>query len=66
MSMNEQWKEGDVVQLKSGGPRMIVDRVVHFSDDSTSVYCVWFDDTEKNEGNFPPNGLEKYAEAGHS
>ena len=34
------WKEGDVVQLKSGGPRMIVDRVMHYSDDSASVYCV--------------------------
>jgi Uncharacterized small protein (DUF2158) len=25
--MAEQWKEGDVVQLKSGSPKMIVDRV---------------------------------------
>ena len=49
------WNEGDVVHLKSGGPKMVVDRVIHYSDDSTSVYCVWFDDTEKNEGNFPPN-----------
>jgi len=45
--MAEQWKEGEVVRLKSGGPKMIVDRVVHYSDDSTSVYCVWFDDNKK-------------------
>ena len=42
-----QWKEGDVVRLKSGGPRMIIDRVMHYSDDSTSVYCVWFDGGQK-------------------
>ena len=61
--MAEQWKEGEVVRLKSGGPKMIVDRVVHYSDDSTSVYCVWFDDNKKQECNFPPNGLEKITEA---
>jgi uncharacterized protein YodC (DUF2158 family) len=57
------WKEGDVVQLKSGGPRMTVDRVMHYSDDSTSVYCVWFDDDKKQECDFPPDGLEKCAKA---
>ena len=61
--MVEQWKEGDVVQLKSGSPKMIVDRVVHYSDDRTSVYCIWFEDNKKQEGNFPPSGLEKITEA---
>jgi uncharacterized protein YodC (DUF2158 family) len=60
--MAEQWKEGEVVRLKSGGPKMIVDRVVHYSDDSTSVYCVWFDDNKKQECTFPPSGLEKITE----
>jgi hypothetical protein len=28
---------------------MVVDRVIHYSDDSTSVCCVWFDnDKNKN------------------
>jgi uncharacterized protein YodC (DUF2158 family) len=61
--MAGQWKEGDVVQLKSGGPKMIVDRVVHYSDDSTSIYCVWFDNNKKQECDFPPNGLKKCTEA---
>jgi uncharacterized protein YodC (DUF2158 family) len=61
--MTGQWKEGDVVKLKSGGPKMIVDRVVHYSDDSTSVYCVWFDNNEKKECDFVPSGLAKCTEA---
>jgi uncharacterized protein YodC (DUF2158 family) len=60
--MAKQWKEGDIVQLRSGGPKMIVDRLVHYSDDSTSVYCVWFDGGSKRECDFPPDGLEKCTE----
>jgi uncharacterized protein YodC (DUF2158 family) len=60
--MAGQWKAGDVVQLKSGGPKMN-DRVVHYSDDSTSIYCVWFDNNKKQECDFPPNGLKKCTEA---
>ena len=26
-----QWKEGDLVRLKSGGPQMVVDRVIRYS-----------------------------------
>ena len=58
-----QWQEGDVVRLKSGGPIMVLDCVIHYSDDSTSVYCVWFDNNKKQECDFPPNGLEKCTEA---
>ena len=32
-----------------GGPQMVVDRVIHYSDDSTSVYCVWFENDRKQE-----------------
>jgi uncharacterized protein YodC (DUF2158 family) len=33
-------KLGDVVQLKSGGPRMTVDRV---DDDGRLIHCCWFE-----------------------
>ena len=40
--MNQQeFKIGDVVQLKSGGPTMTVANV---SGDSGTVVCHWFDD----------------------
>ena len=57
--MTVNWKEGDVVRLKSGGPKMVVDRVKYFSDDSASVYCVWFVDSNKEECDFPPDALER-------
>jgi uncharacterized protein YodC (DUF2158 family) len=47
--MTVHYKEGDVVRLKSGGPKMVVDRVKYFSDDSASVYCVWFENNKKLE-----------------
>lgn len=39
MSEQKQWEVGDVVQLKSGGPQMTVERI--WEED---VECVWFDD----------------------
>ena len=60
--MTAHWKEGDVVRLKSGGPKMVVDRVKYFSDDSASVYCVWFENNKKLEYDFPPSGLEECTE----
>ena len=50
--MTVNWKEGDVVRLKSGSRKMVVDRVKYFSDDSASVYCVWFVDSNKEEMRF--------------
>ena len=47
--MAGEWKEGDVVRLKSGGPKMIVDLVVRYSDESESVHCIWFDNNQKRD-----------------
>jgi uncharacterized protein YodC (DUF2158 family) len=58
--MTDHWNEGDLVRLKSGGPQMVVDRMIHYSDNSTSVYCVWFENDRKQESSFPPSGLEEY------
>lgn len=42
-------REGDVVTLRSGGPRMTVQKVTDSTlhGDSKNVHCVWFD--EKHE-----------------
>lgn len=43
--MKSEWKEGDVVRLKSGGPLMTVQ---HKSNGRTNEYrCTWFDDSAK-------------------
>ena len=41
------FKVGDVVVLKSGGPRMTVESVAN-----EVAHCVWFEKTKKHEGNF--------------
>ena len=46
---------GDVVQLKSGGPRMTVEG---YEDDL--VICVWFEKTERKSGNFREATLKNY------
>jgi uncharacterized protein YodC (DUF2158 family) len=38
--MAKQWKQGDVVQLESGGPHMTVH--THDPTSDTEVYCSWF------------------------
>ena len=53
--MQETFKPGDVVQLKSGGPTMTVDAV------GDVVGCKWFtDDGRLNCANFLHAMLEKY------
>jgi uncharacterized protein YodC (DUF2158 family) len=52
--MSEQIKPGDVVQLRSGGPRMTVSHraVTAMSTSPTDWVCVWFAGTERKSDNF--------------
>jgi uncharacterized protein YodC (DUF2158 family) len=50
----EQFKVGDTVQLKSGGPIM----TIHYQD-STDWYCVWFKENQLIGNSFDPNALKK-------
>ena len=50
-----EFKPGDVVQLKSGGPQMTV------ADSSGgSILCIWTDKNKTFREPFPPVVLEKY------
>jgi uncharacterized protein YodC (DUF2158 family) len=50
-----QFKEGETVRLKSGGPLMTVKNVQTNGD----LWCEWFDKSEKLQGNsFKPGTLE--------
>ena len=51
----EQIKEGDVVQLKSGGPSMTVESI----EENGYLYCQWFTDKKLRGETFNPNSLEK-------
>lgn len=50
-----QWKVGDLVQLKSGGPVMTVASV---RDDIGQLACKWFLNSEPKSDWFPPEALE--------
>ncbi len=56
----EKFKVGDVVILKSGGPKMTVEDV----EAGDTIVCQWFVDGKKLEyGSFPADSLER-AESG--
>ena len=54
---------GDIVQLKSGGPKMTIAKFKKFpySDDNFSgIYkCSWFVENDVKEGDFPEDALIK-------
>ena len=56
--MSNEFKVGDVVALKSGGPQMTVEET-HYDQ----AWCVWFEGTKRNSTIFKFATLEK-VEAG--
>jgi uncharacterized protein YodC (DUF2158 family) len=55
--MPDEIKAGDVVQLKSGGPKMTVDEV-GVNNGVMKAWCVWFKDDKKDHGTFPISSLK--------
>ena len=50
-----EFKKGDVVQLKSGGPKMTIDDIGEYGSGNSShirASCLWFDGGERKEGEF--------------
>ena len=54
--MSGTFNVGDVVQLKSGGPKMTVTAVP--DERGPTVGCVWFDGKTQVHGMFPPETVE--------
>ena len=48
-------KVGDVVRLKSGGPRMTI---ANTASNPAGILCTWFDQAEVKSSRFPPEALE--------
>jgi len=51
----ENFEIGDVVQLRSGGPKMTVHGLVSDGD----IVCQWFEGNEVHEESFPKDALKK-------
>ena len=62
MQEDHKFKAGDLVQLKSGGPEMTVEKVFSLpGDESPSYICTWFTEPSKvNREDFSENALKKY------
>lgn len=57
IAMTEKFKIGDIVQLKSGGPKMTVTSV---SEDT--VVTAWFAGSKKEQGGFPFDAVTIFKE----
>ena len=55
--MANEIKAGDVVQLKSGGPKMTVTDVA-LSNGVMTAWCSWFDGNKNQSGTFPVVSLK--------
>lgn len=53
------YKEGDVVILRSGGPRMTVSRAWN-NEKGSWVECVWFDERTPKDKSFNAAVVQKY------
>ena len=64
--MDHEFEAGDVVQLKSGGPKMTVNTIGKFGMDSTrdEAKCVWFEGAKRMEALFELPTLMKAIHTG--
>ena len=56
--MGEAFKKGDLVELKSGGPKMTVREAGKTNSGKVMVWCDWFDGQKQVNGSFPPESLK--------
>jgi uncharacterized protein YodC (DUF2158 family) len=55
--MATEFKPGDVVRLKSGGPAMTVTAIGEH-ESQTKAFCEWFEGTKRHQGTFVLATLE--------
>lgn len=55
-----KFNTGDVVKLKSGGPKMTVVQVGELSEFDTRihVWCTWFDEGKESTGCYPEDAVD--------
>jgi uncharacterized protein YodC (DUF2158 family) len=57
MATNREFKVGDIVVLKSGGPNMTIKSIP--TETGTSYTCQWFAGKKLEQGVFPENSIKK-------
>jgi uncharacterized protein YodC (DUF2158 family) len=57
--MADDLKAGDVVQLKSGGPKMTIEEIDTYDGDHNKASCVWFEKNKREESIFELTSLVK-------
>ena len=57
----QEFKIGDILQLKSGGPKMTIEKIDQFLG-QTSVHCQWFAGGKLSNGEFLPELLVRVAD----
>jgi uncharacterized protein YodC (DUF2158 family) len=57
-TMAGEIKAGDVVQLKSGGPKMTVAVITRNNQSASLAKCNWFDGAKNNYATFPVTSLK--------
>ena len=55
LNMNEKFKVGDTVRLKSGGPLMTITQLTYA--EPPNFICRWFEGDKMKQDVFPPEGL---------
>ncbi len=60
--MADKFNAGDVVMLKSGGPKMTIIRIGDFARQGHAALCFWFDGNRKEQAFFTIESLERYQE----
>ncbi|MCB1764452.1 MAG: DUF2158 domain-containing protein [Candidatus Competibacteraceae bacterium] len=59
--VTDDLKIGDVVMLKSGGPKMTVS-----DKEDNDVFCIWFDGDQKKRDTFPKDTVVIFKEPDYS
>ncbi|WP_339068197.1 YodC family protein [Teredinibacter turnerae] len=57
--MSDEFNVGDVVQLKSGGPKMTVEKISDVDEDKIAC-CAWFDKNNIFKDEFDQRLLKHY------
>ena len=61
--MSQTFKAGDLVQLKSGGPKMVIEKSADFEVGAWE--CSWFAGAKNNTRNFQEAALKIWEENGN-